>query len=258
PLPVPPTAHVRYVDRMPVDEQLRHYPELGGVPLAPVDLIASADDLSVLPDASVDFVIANHLLEHVEDPIAALCEFERVLRPRGVVYLALPDHRTTFDRDRELTTVEHLLREHAEGTAATRRDHYLDWARNVDRARPEDVERHADRLMSDRYSIHFHCWNPDTFLDFFVAARRQATLDFSVAAFAPPEGPADPEFILILVKGRSGVPPSPPAPAGRPRWRQRLAAGPLGPPLRAVRRRLVATWTKLRHRPSAGPAARRC
>jgi predicted SAM-dependent methyltransferase len=238
PLQVPLYTHVRYVDRLTVDEQRRHYPELAQYQLAPVDIIATADDLSVIDESSVDFVIANHLLEHIEDPITALCEFQRVLRPGGVVYLALPDKRLSFDRDRELTSVEHLLREHDEGPGTTRREHYLDWTRHVVRANPEDVENHAERLMADSYSIHFHCWDPDTFLDFFVAARQKMALDFAIAAFAPPERPDDGEFILILVKGRYGDPPQPPTPSTRLRWRRRLATSPLGPPVRAAKRAL--------------------
>ena len=42
-----------------------------------------------LPDGSVDMVIANHVLEHVDDA-AALAEIHRVLRPGGQVVLTVP------------------------------------------------------------------------------------------------------------------------------------------------------------------------
>jgi SAM-dependent methyltransferase len=40
------------------------------------------------PDASFDAVIANHMLYHLDDPVAALREFARVLRPGGRVAIA--------------------------------------------------------------------------------------------------------------------------------------------------------------------------
>jgi SAM-dependent methyltransferase len=235
PLQVHGNAHVRYVDRMSVDEQRRHYPELAEGFLAPVDELASAEDLTGFDDSSLDFVIANHLLEHLEDPIAGLLEFERVLKPGGVLYLGLPDQRQTFDRNRELTTVEHLMRDHDQGPAASRRDHYEDWARNVMHAFPGDVTATADSCMANEYSIHFHCWQPDSFLDFFVATREKTGLDFEVAAFAPPETEHDDEFIVVLVKGRfDGVRFPPPYP--QPRLRDRLARSRVGPPLLALKR----------------------
>ncbi|HUF85253.1 MAG TPA: hypothetical protein VMQ81_11755, partial [Acidimicrobiia bacterium] len=116
------------------------------------------------------------------------------------------------------------------------RDHYLDWAHHAAvGVEPGDEESYADRLMADRYSIHFHCWRPDTFLDFFVTARNRFGLDFEVVAFEPPEEPDDVEFILILVKGRSdGIRFPPPLP--RTRLRARLSRSPLGPPVRVLLR----------------------
>jgi SAM-dependent methyltransferase len=238
PLAIHREARVRYVDRLTVEEQRRQYPELAAVQLAPVDVIGSAEDLSAFDDSSLDFVIANHLLEHLEDPIEGLLEFQRVLKHGGLVYLGLPDQRQTFDRDRQLTSLDHLVRDHEEGAIVSRRDHYVDWTRNVDHVPPGDVESHVERLMSDGYSIHFHCWQPDTFLDFFTAVREKFHLDFELVAFAPPEEENDYEFILVLAKGRlDGVRFPPPYPSNPPsRLRDRVARTPLGPPLMALKR----------------------
>ena len=201
PLAVPPSARVTYVDRMTESLLRQHYPELAAEAFAPVTVIGDAQNLSAFANESVDFVIANHLVEHLEDPISALTEFHRVLRRDGVLYLALPDARMTFDKDRQLTSLEHLLEEHRHGTAGNRRAHYLDWAVNVDKH--ADPEAHAARLDGMDYSIHFHVWLPDTFLEFWFAARREADLDLELAGFAPPESPDDNEFILVLLKGTS-------------------------------------------------------
>ncbi len=98
PLPVPWAVSVRYVDRLPVDDLRRQYPELGDERLVPIDLIGDAENLSTLANDTQDFVIVNHLLEHLENPLRGLQEMVRVLRPGGILYLALPHPRVTFDR----------------------------------------------------------------------------------------------------------------------------------------------------------------
>jgi SAM-dependent methyltransferase len=53
-------------------------------------------DLLAMPfaDESVDFVIANHVLEHVSDDVLALREIGRVLAPAGIAILQTPYSRT--------------------------------------------------------------------------------------------------------------------------------------------------------------------
>ncbi|MEO6796195.1 MAG: class I SAM-dependent methyltransferase [Candidatus Dormibacter sp.] len=244
PLAVPATARVTYVDRLPEQELRRHYQELASEKFAPVTMIGNAEDLSAFSDNSQDFVIANHLLEHLEDPIRALVEFHRVLRPDGVLYMALPDPRANFDRDRQLTTLAHLLEEHRSGTDKNRLAHYLDWAQHADN--DEQPERRAATLMAMDYSIHFHVWLPDTFLEFLLAARHEAQLDLELAAFAPPESPEDNEFIVILLKGASRQIRLPsPVPwwhlLDRSVWhriRRRVKESPAGPALRPIYERI--------------------
>jgi predicted SAM-dependent methyltransferase len=242
PLDVPATARVTYVDRLPEPVLRSHYPELSAERFAPIEVIGTAEDLSAFAAGSIDFVIANHLLEHLEDPIRALIEFHRVLRRNGVLYLALPDPRISFDRDRQLTELQHLLDEHRHGPQANRKAHYLDWAINVDK--DPQAELRARQLDEMDYSIHFHVWRPDTFLEFLQAAKHEAGLEFELAAYAPPESPDDNEFILILLKGDSTELRLPqnglqPAGSGASPWqgvRSRVKRSPVGPVLRPIYR----------------------
>lgn len=56
------------------------------------DVAASGDDLHMFPDASLDFVVARHNLEHYRDPAKTLREWKRVVRPGGRIGVVVPDH----------------------------------------------------------------------------------------------------------------------------------------------------------------------
>ncbi len=65
---------------------------------ANVDRPAVADveaDVLALPMAgrSVDGILAKHLLEHIVDPLTALTEWRRVLKPGGLLVILCPDYR---------------------------------------------------------------------------------------------------------------------------------------------------------------------
>src|SRR5512137_1946907 len=109
PLKVAPGAKVRYVDRMSVSDLRNQYPELSGKKLVPVDMVADGELLESIGDDSQDFVIANHFVEHCQNPLLAIENMMRVLRPEGILYLALPDKRYTFDRGRPVTPLAHLI-----------------------------------------------------------------------------------------------------------------------------------------------------
>lgn len=219
PLDVPGDVEVRYVDRVPIEVLRRQYVELADQALVPVSVIGDAHDLSALADDSVDFVIANHLLEHLEDPVRGLCEMLRVIRPGGILYMALPDPRVTFDVDRDLTSVEHVIDEFRNGTHRTRQAHFEEWVakaeRHVEWMQEAGVDTGPARvreLMDMDYSIHFHVWRPDTFLEFIVAAAHEADLELELVDFQRREA-SDDEYIFVFMKGTAGaqtvVPPLP-------------------------------------------------
>lgn len=97
--------------------------------IAAIDIVAPGDKLPV-SDASVDFVISSHVLEHFADPIAALIEWYRVVRRDGYIYMIVPHRERTFDRKRPATTLASLLARHAgteTATADSETGHYSYW-----------------------------------------------------------------------------------------------------------------------------------
>jgi predicted SAM-dependent methyltransferase len=165
PFPVPEAARVSYVDRLGTSELRDEYPELADRPLVEVDVVDDGETLAKFEEASLDFVIASHFLEHCEDPVGALKAHLRVLRPGGVLLLAVPDRRHGVDRGREPTSLEHVLADHEQGPLRSRAEHYRDWVRLVDEplgnVQAGEVEERAAELQHRGYSIHFHCWTRD-------------------------------------------------------------------------------------------------
>jgi SAM-dependent methyltransferase len=197
PLRVPAHASVRYVDRYEVPALRAHYPELADFDLVSPDIVTDGETLAGVPDASVDFVIANHMIEHCEDPIGTLGSHLRVLRSGGTLYMAVPDCRHTFDRDRTLTPLAHLARDHSDGPRWSRRTHYEEWARFVDVVEEPAIAARATELEAQSYSIHFHVWTPAAFLEMLVHCRTALGLELEVDTLERNGH----EFIVILRNG---------------------------------------------------------
>ncbi len=79
-----------------------------------VDMVALGD---VLPfaDNQWDFVLNSHVVEHFYDPIQALSEWYRIIRPGGYLFIVVPHKERTFDKARPRTTLQELIDRHAEG-----------------------------------------------------------------------------------------------------------------------------------------------
>lgn len=71
--------------------------------------IFEATAMSALSSSIYDFVLSSHMLEHTANPILALCEWKRLLKDDGALVLLLPNCRFTFDHQRPVTTMAHLI-----------------------------------------------------------------------------------------------------------------------------------------------------
>jgi glycosyltransferase involved in cell wall biosynthesis/SAM-dependent methyltransferase len=167
PLPTALDVEVRYVDRMSKADLYRHYPELKTAKLVEVDIIDDGERLSTFQDSSQDFIIVNHFIEHCQDPIGTFENFIRVLCPGGHIYMAVPDMRFTFDRNRARTDINHIIRDHVSGPEESRKQHYREWVTlvephfNRDYGDEASIENRVRELMTQDYSIHFHTFFPE-------------------------------------------------------------------------------------------------
>jgi len=101
-----------------------------------VDIVASGDNIP-LPDESQDFIVSSHVIEHSPNPIKALIEWDRLVKPSGIIFMIVPHKERTFDKERENTPLEHLIE---------------DFKNN-------NIKPHPD------CNSHDHCWITETFVE---------------------------------------------------------------------------------------------
>lgn len=256
PLALPPHAKARYVDRMQIDDLRREYPELAGWNLTEVDVVDDGEKLTTVAEESQDFIVANHFLEHCENPINTIKTHLGKLKPGGILFYAVPDKRFTFDFRRPVTPLEHMVADFEQGPERSRSEHYEEWSRfvvdeespavgSVEQADSEDwVLRKARDLEEAKYSIHMHVWTQSEFLKLILEIRERFGDAFDIEAAARQAI----EFMVVLRKAGPAPDPAPPAAvvghtatgAGRANalalWKRRARRG-VGALRREVRRR---------------------
>ncbi len=86
-----------------------------------VDIIAYGDNIP-LPDASHDFVVSSHVLEHLPNPIKALLEWDRLVRPGGIIFMIVPHKEKTFDKHKARTSLQHIIEDFLTNNKALRKN----------------------------------------------------------------------------------------------------------------------------------------
>lgn len=192
-------AQVVYADKYSKQSLLKSFKELQKIQQSVVEtdifLDLNNDDLQVLVDYNFDFFIANHVIEHLVNPLRFLHNLSSVMKIGSYLYLALPDKEYTFDRNRELTTWEHLYTEYLQNTTKLTKSHLEDFIINITKDHIEDPVRKKEiyddyniwfkrfgiRQKHRQRSIHVHVWNQKTFDDFITTAIKELQLNLTIA-----------------------------------------------------------------------------
>jgi predicted SAM-dependent methyltransferase len=165
--------------------------------LVDVDIIDDGEQIAEIPDSTQDFVIVNHVLEHFQNPIVAINNMLRVLNNGGVLYLSIPDKRYSFDIDRPVTSIEHLLRDYKEGSGWSKGQHLEEWTRRINKIKDDaEIEQQMTHLMNIDYSIHYHVWTQTEMLELILTLKKKLHFHFEVELFLRNKD----EVIIILRK----------------------------------------------------------
>lgn len=110
---------VHTIDHAPAEELRKKYATETAVNAAlieDVDFVWDGRPLSELVGgtARYDYVVASHVIEHTPDMLGFLLECQTLLKPDGVLVLAVPDKRRCFDIFRPFSSTGQVMQAHAE------------------------------------------------------------------------------------------------------------------------------------------------
>ncbi|RWA68560.1 MAG: class I SAM-dependent methyltransferase [Mesorhizobium sp.] len=199
-------ASVEYVDVLSNDELVARYrlPADGLVPLAHV---IDGHDLKVYPDNALDFLIANHVLEHFDDALKGMIEWFRTIKPGGHLFITLPNFRgNCFDYERAPERADHFLLDYTcpEGREARNRLHYEDMAKSLlhlPRDHP-DVQNMVDRWIANGDRHHYHVWDETALQELLEVAAKEMQCDLMLVDGSFPKNGF--ELLAVVRKGHPG------------------------------------------------------
>ena len=171
--------------------------------IVPIDYVSPTGSIRDIVPAigPFDYAIASHVIEHVPDLIEWLGDIRAILRDRGVLSLAIPDHRRCFDALRSPTVTAEVIQAHvSRATVPSPRqvfDHYscavawrgaIAWEQDVAfgeltsiHTEVEALERATAVATTGEY-VDVHCWvfTPSSFAHLFAALQRMQLVPFSL------------------------------------------------------------------------------
>jgi hypothetical protein len=239
PLVPPGSGNVRYVDHLPTEAlRAKYSTDVSGedvaATLVDVDFVWSPGVRlrEVVGDwAPVDYVIASHVIEHIANPIDWLEQMAEVLADGGVLCLAIPDKRVSFDARRPVSTLGQLIDASMRSVSMTTHQQIFDFCSSYlanadiralwDGMDPRSVPRtDMDSPAQYAYSVclaqqengayvdvHANTFTPESFVDILLGLAEIGRLGFAVADFHPTRRPTN-EFYVSLEKLPDGLEPS--------------------------------------------------
>ncbi|MBF0320848.1 MAG: methyltransferase domain-containing protein [Nitrospirae bacterium] len=157
---------VKYLDIHDSQTLRKHFPEVDTSLFVEPDFIGDINMKSAaeITNEAFDFIILNHVLEHVANPIRVFINVWSALKHGGMFVLSVPDKDYTFDKDRQLTHFTHLLADYYLEVDSPVDDHYVDFLQHVHPETFQSKEAFLSAIKNVRKrNEHVHVWSCRTF-----------------------------------------------------------------------------------------------
>jgi SAM-dependent methyltransferase len=172
PMPVPICCEVKYADFFSGEDLKDRAYTTQGMDFVRLSYQMGMEDMSQVPDASLDFVIACHVIEHLRNPLRAFEQVYRKLKPGGRYVLVVPEKRLIFDRDREVTPLAHLVADFEDPSKERDVAHYYEFYSKVYSIPDDQLDQRVRDAISGNHDLHFHTWTYESFGEMVKYIRR--------------------------------------------------------------------------------------
>lgn len=183
--------------------------------------LREGSDLGHLADESYDVLLSSHVLEHFANPVGALREWLRLLRPGGWFVMVLPHKSGCGDHRRPTTTLDHMVEDDRRGTGEDDMTHAEEVTRlhDIDRALTAPSREALEERVRDNprnRAMHHHVFTGRSalrLLDHAGLELRQAEVrwphDIYALATWPEPGEPRPDNSAMLDPGAAFLRRSP-------------------------------------------------
>lgn len=153
--------NIKLLHIAPEQPFLKRFKKSKNIDYTTADLVSPIADLHFdimhipLPDNSYDWIICNHVLEHVENDIIAMKEIYRILKPGGTAIMQVPINYDYAETLEDTSITDPKIREKIFGQYDHVRWHGLDYPQRLRNAGFEvaefDVKKH---LSPEKISLY--------------------------------------------------------------------------------------------------------
>lgn len=147
-------------------KQLKHIIQKGH------QYICEASNLSEIKSEKYDFILASHCIEHIANPIKALKEWLRLIKPNGHLLIIVPNKEFTFDQNRPITLLSHIIKDFEDKIDETDLTHLEDILSLHDLTKDplagsyEEFKKRSSKNYENR-CLHHHVFNSQLLTDLF-------------------------------------------------------------------------------------------
>jgi 2-polyprenyl-3-methyl-5-hydroxy-6-metoxy-1,4-benzoquinol methylase len=200
PLPVPVDCDVQFADAVSASELRKRAYAGQGDDFVELSYVTGIESMEGIADGALDFIVACHVIEHTRNPILAFRRAYSKLKAGGSFVLVVPDKRRTFDKDRDVTPLDHLVLDYEH--PLTERDtlHFVEFYSRAFVTPVESLYARVLDAIANGGDIHFHTWTYESFremVDYLIAHVNHWRDVWSQPAV---EDPDSNEFYYVLTK----------------------------------------------------------